>query len=160
MAKKCKVIHNHYYCTSCDGSNEGSIVENRQLLSGSGQLSGQGAQSVVFSAPGGSQSLPPDFPLAGLGETASQIVMPEGTIRNLRVISVPHNTGTSGNVDFVVRVNGVDTPVTCQISGNGIADSGAAIVTIADGDLVTIRAENGLQGNVKVNFSYSFEFSF
>lgn len=160
MGANCTIIHNHYYCNGDNSSNGNGISSNFfQILSSSGQLSGSGSQVEGFSAPGGSQTMPPDFPSTGMGETAAQVVMPAGTIKNLRVVVVPHGVSNSGTVDFVVRINGADTPVSCQVSGSGQADSGVATVTVSDGDLVSVKVHNLLQGNVSVNFTYSIAFA-
>ncbi|WP_337186571.1 hypothetical protein [Phenylobacterium sp.] len=80
--------------------------------------------------------------LGGLGsdnaEGDVQVIAPtSGTISKIRA---RRNTAPGGieEVTYTLRVNGVDSALSCTISGSDTQDSGAASVAIAAGDLLSI----------------------
>lgn len=157
MAKTPKIVNNIYNCKCCcncdDGESESPAAA--QLISGSGQL----MSGEVFACPGGSQSFQPNTPGAGLGETAAQVRFPAGTITGMRISAITNVPATGGNVEFVLRVNGTDTPLTCQLSGSGDCDTASASLTVSDDDRVCVKATNNLAGVGLSYFTFSFLFT-
>ena len=91
-------------------------------------------------------ALTPNFPAAGLGEKSVQMRMPAGTASKLRVTLTSAAPPTGGQLTVTVRVNGVNTPLTCQLSGPGDCDSGAATAALADDDRLAVMISNNFAG--------------
>lgn len=156
-------VINHYYGCCCNSGSAGDDTRSAsQVLTGTGQIRGEETNqnsATGFLAPGGSQTFPPDFPGPGLGEASAQIRMPAGKLSMLRCQVVADTAPASGDITFVVRVNGADTPVAASTPGVAPCDSGTSEITIADDDLVSVRVSNTYAGSTNfVNFTFSLMF--
>jgi hypothetical protein len=84
-------------------------------------------------------------PPAEVANTNESIVQHEmtvgGTLSQLRIRLEANNAPASSSHTFVVRRNGVDTAVTCQIgSGSSSCSNSTSTAAFAAGDLISISA--------------------
>jgi len=131
-----------------------ALVDGQQLLSG---LQSATENSTRFTAPGGGNQFLTDFPGAGLGEQAASIRMPAGTVGALRVNVTTQNVPDSGTFSVMVRLNGADTLLTCQVAGTGFCTK-LANVTVRNNDLLAIRASNNFVNAGSMTYSYTMTY--
>src|SRR5262245_28516066 len=93
-----------------------ALDDAKQVFTGGNSGSGP---STRYSAPGIGNIYPIDFPSTGKGDAAAQIRMPAGTLSDLRVRVQTEGTATTGSVTVKLRVNGVDTTMSCSLGING-----------------------------------------
>ncbi|MEJ8570253.1 hypothetical protein [Microbaculum marinum] len=114
---------------------------------------------TIFTSPGMTTALPPDYPSTGQGETAVQVRMPAGDLSNLRVHVVTQTIPVSGNLRVNLRINGANTVLTCKVTGTGdCATKKSKVVSIGKGDLLAIRIRSTLVDEGNFTLTYSFEF--
>ena len=130
----------------------GALSDTQQILSGGKGLSEGVTQ---WTSPGYATTVGTDFPGPGLGESAVQLRMSAGVLSALRVRLTLQNPPTSGTFTLTVRVNGVDTPLTCQLANTGECNA-VANVTIANNAKLAIRVTNDILGTGgSMGFSYT-----
>jgi hypothetical protein len=132
----------------------GALVDTAHVLSGGGTI---GAQTL-FTSPGNSTAIGIDFPAAGLGEIGAQVLMPAGTLSKLRVKITTETAPSSGALTVMVRVNGADTVLTCQLAATGQCSSGNKVKGLANNSPLAIRVANNLVDSGQVAYTYSLQF--
>jgi len=128
-----------------------ALEDSSQLLPG-GVIGGSGGQTI-FTAPGLTSTLPDQ--IGNKGESAVQIRMPAGSLRRLRV---KLTTQTVPILTVVVRRNGANTTLTCELSKAGECGSNE-IVAFADNDKLSVRAINNFVGAGLLAFTYTLLFN-
>jgi len=133
----------------------GALVDTAHVVSGGSTL---GRGLTRFTAPGLATIYQADFLGAGLGESAAQILMPAGTLSKLRVKILTEAAPSSGSFTAMVRVNGADTVLTCQLSATGQCSSGNKSKALSNNALVAVRVSNNFPDSGAVAFSYTLQF--
>ena len=129
-----------------------ALNNRQQLLLGGGNW---GGVSPVFSAPG-MPIVGNDFPSAGMGETGVQVRMSGGGVLSVLFVRLrTQNVPSSGSLTVMVRINGADTAMTCQVFGSGQCAFTASTVTINNGDRLALRITNDFVGAGSLIVSYS-----
>jgi len=132
----------------------GALGDTQQLLAG-GNSMGEGA--TQYTSPGFANQFGIDFPGTGLGEKAVQLRMPAGVLSTLRVKLTTQTTPVSGVFSVMVRKNGADTVLTCQLMATG-ACTALVNVTIANNDRLAVRISNSFTGSGVMGYSYTLLF--
>jgi len=132
-----------------------ALDDGQQLLVGG--TSGSGSTNL-FTAPGIANTYGNDFPGTGLGESAAQIRMVAGTIGKFRLNVVTQGNATSGTVTVTVRVNGVNTELTCSVGiGGGDCGSGGKTLALLNGDKLAVRVVSTLDQGF---FAYTYTLTY
>lgn len=133
-----------------------ALDDGQQLLIGGNSGSASGTR---FTAPGLANIYNADFPDTGLGEAAAQIRMVAGTVGKFRANILTQGNATSGSVTLTVRVNGVDTDLTCSVGKDGgDCGSGGKAIAILNGDKLAVRIASTLdQGFWTFTFTMTYD---
>jgi len=133
-----------------------ALDDNVQLLIGG---SNEGFTPLtIFTAPGLTTAVVANSPGLGLGESAAQIRMVAGTLGKFRASVVPSGEANSGTVTLMVRVNGVDTELTCSVAvAGGECGSGGKTVTLLNGDRLSVRVVSTLNMG---SFAYTYTMTY
>jgi len=124
----------------------------QQVLSG---MNSTTENSTRFTAPGGGNQFTADFPGAGLGEQAAQILMRAGTLSKLKVRVTTATVPSSGTFSVMVRVNGIDTALTCSVAATGQCSTGTKTKALANNSLLAIRASNNFVDAGALAYTYT-----
>lgn len=128
-----------------------AVDDGQQLLVGGTSGSGAG---VRYGAPGLANTYNDDFPGTGLGEQAAQIRMTAGTLGKFRASVVTQGNATSGTVTVTVRINEVDTVLTCTVGTmGGDCGTGGKSIAIANGDRLAVQIDSTLDQGF---FTYTY----
>lgn len=132
-----------------------ALDDGQQLLVGG--TSGS-ATTTLFTAPGIANTYSNDFPGPGLGESAAQIRMVAGTIGKFRLNVVTQGNATSGTVTVTVRINGLNTDLTCSVgTAGGDCGSGGKTVALLNGDKLAVRVASTLDQGF---FTYTYTLTY
>ena len=115
-----------------------------------------GRQSDGFIAPGTATALAGQS--GGKGESAVQIRMPAGTLRRLRVKLTTQTVPSAGILTIVVRRNGNNTTLTCELSKAGECGSNE-VVAFAENDKLSVRMINNFTGSGVMGLTYVLLFN-
>ena len=135
-------------------SPAGALIDSRQVLAGGNRI-GDGA--TFYTSPGFADQFSVNFPGTGLGEVAVQLRMPAGVLSTLKVKLTTPFTPSSGAFILMVRKNGANTALTCQLTGSGTCN-GTANVTFAANDRLSVRVSNNFVGPGTSAYSYTLLF--
>jgi hypothetical protein len=127
----------------------------QQILTGGNSGSGAGTR---YTAPGLGNIYGADFPATGLGESAAQIRMPAGTLKKLKITLVTDGAQTSGQLTVTVRVNGIDSALTCSVDFEGAQCKSPEFVTLLNDDRVALQVSSTLNtGSWAFTYSVKLE---
>jgi hypothetical protein len=129
-----------------------ALEDASQLLPGG--IVGMTAGQTYFTAPGVTSTSPGQIK----GESSVQIRMPAGQLRNLRVRLTTATVPSAGIITIVVRRNGLNTALTCELSKAGECASNAS-VAIAENDKLSVRAINNFTGSGLMAMTYTLLFN-
>lgn len=119
-----------------------ALDDGQQLLVGGNSGSASGTR---FTAPGIANIYSADFPGTSLGEAAAQIRMVAGTVGKFRANVVTQGNATMGSVTLTVKINGIDTDLTCSVgTDGGDCGSGGKTVALVNGDKLAVRVASTL----------------
>jgi hypothetical protein len=131
----------------------GALVDTHQVLTGGG-----------LTTAGLTQYTSPGFPFvfystqqSGKGESMAQLRMPAGQLSALRVKVTAVTEPETGILTLTVRKNGLNTILTCEVSGSGNCTA-AGPVSFAANDRLSIRVINNFDGSGQVGYSYTLLF--
>jgi hypothetical protein len=124
-----------------------ALVDTAQILIGSNGIGG----GTIFMSPSGTS--------ASVTESRVQVPFPAGTLSSLRVRLVTENVPTGGSLSAMVRVNGIDTTLTCSLVASGICTSGNKQKAVNNNGLVSLRVDSDLAdaGITTMLFSLQFD---
>jgi hypothetical protein len=160
--------------------NRGEMYVNSKMLSyvsiAAAALAGVGLGAWLFAGPparaledtahiitgatgvgGGTSFLAPSGTSFGATESKAQTPLPAGTLSKLRVKLTTDNVPSAGDLTVMIRVNGVDTNVTCTLAASGICTSGNKAKALNNNALVTLRITNNLTDAGGTAVSYSMQ---
>lgn len=136
------------------GNPASALNNNRQMMTGGGVW---GGSTPIYTSPGLSNLYSPDTPATGDGETAAQMRMEAGVLRDLKVNLRTSTTPSSGSLTVVVRINGTDTKLKCTLSGKGNCSSSKK-VAINKNDRLAIEITNDFVGAGSLSVTYTIVF--
>ena len=133
-----------------------ALVDTAHVVGGGGAV---GEATTNFQSPGLGNIYSNDFPAAGLGESAAQMLMPAGTLSKVRVKITTTTAPSSGAFTLMVRVNGADTVLTCQIPfGSTQCSTGNKTKGLLTNSPLAVRVTNNFVSSGNIAFTYTMQF--
>ena len=113
-----------------------------------------GADGNYYMVLGTSIAFNENTPAAGLGEQAAQVRMRAGTLSTLRVNVVTATAPTGGTLKVIVRKNGKNTILNCEVTGTGFCGKNGN-VSLSNSSLVTVKLIDTLADSGTVTITYT-----
>jgi hypothetical protein len=131
-----------------------ALDDTSQVLTG-GHLMAAG--QIVLTSPGFTQAqAESDF--SNQGEAFVQMLMPAGTLTRLRVKVTTETAPSSGSFKLMVRINGADTNMTCNVTGPGMCTTGTKVKTIPNNARLAIKTTSDFVDAGTIGYTYTIQF--